>query len=290
MTRIDKSALVSPGAEMGSEVVIGPFCVIGPEAVLGDGCRLHNNVTMMGHTVVGRNNEFFPNTVIGAPPQDLKYKGGPTRVEIGDGNVFREMVTVHAGTELGGGDHNRLLVGVHLAHDTSVGDNCVIANQVQLAGHVHVEDCCHVGGLSAFHHFVTVGRYSYVGGMSRVTVDVPPYTKVAGYRARVRGVNTEGLKRWGLSTNEIRRIRRTCTALFGRRTDGNGGSLLERLEAVENNGDLTPHERYLCDFVRRSLCDGVYGRHLETKRRDSDKDRESYYGKTPPKVAAKEAS
>jgi len=293
MGDIDRTAVVSPGALIGRDVVLGPHCVIGPHVVLGDGCRLHNNVTIIGQTVVGSGNEFFPNAVIGAPPQDLKYKGGPTRVQIGEGNVFREMVTVHAGTEIGGGltrigDHNRFLVGVHLAHDVAIGHRCVIANQTQLAGHVHVEDCCHIGGVAAFHHFVTVGRYSYVGGMTRATFDVPPYTKVAGYTARVRGLNVEGLKRWGMDPAEIRVLRRTCSMLFGRRAEEYGASLAERLAFIENNGQLTDHQRYLCEFVRRSLHDGVYGRHRETLRRDTDRDRQAYYGAPKPHLAAGE--
>lgn len=295
MGHIDKSAVISPGARIGRDVAVGPFCVIGPDVVIGDGCRLHNHVTIVGHTTMGANNEFFPYVVIGEPPQDLKYKGGLTRVEIGCGNVFREMVTVHAGTELWGGltrigENNRLLVGVHVAHDVVIGNHCVIANQVQLAGHVRIEDCCHIGGLAAFHHFVTVGRCSYVAGMSRVTTDVPPYTKVAGYRAQVRGVNAEGLKRWGFDADSIRQIRRACSALFGRRASENGGSLIERLARVEDNGEPTEHQRYLCEFVRRSLCHGVYGRHLEAKRRDTDRDREDYYRAGTPGPQATETT
>lgn len=282
MSDIHPAALVSADARIGTGVIVGPFCVIGPHVVIGDGCRLHNNVTITGHTTIGAENEFYPNAVIGAPPQDLKYRGGETRVEIGSRNVFRELVTVHAGTEVAGGvtrigDDNRLLVGVHLAHDVLVGNRCVIANQVQFAGHVHVEDHCHIGGLAAFHHFVTVGRYSYVGGMSRVVVDVPPFTKFAGYRARPRAINAEGLRRWGFAPETIKLLKRTYAELLGRRAEVMGGSLLERLNRVESNGELIAEQKLLCGFLRRSISEGVYGRYLETLRSDTDADRKKFY-------------
>jgi UDP-N-acetylglucosamine acyltransferase len=286
MSEIHPSALVSPGARIGRDAVIGPFCVIGPGVILGERCRLHNNVTLTGHATIGAGNEFFPNVVIGAPPQDLKYHGGMTRVEIGDRNIFREGVTVHAGTEVGGGvtrvgSDGLFCVGVHVAHDVTIGNRCVIANCVQFAGHVHVEDCCNIGGLAAFHHFVTVGRYAYVGGMSRVVMDVPPFTKFAGYRAKPRAINAEGLRRWGFEPDAIRSLKRTYSDLFGRRAELMGGSLAERLARIENNGELTDEQAVLCRFVRRSLCEGVYGRYLETLRADSDADRKRFYDRKP---------
>lgn len=280
------TAVVAPEAKIGHDVEIGPFCVIGPGVALGDGCRLHNSVTVTGCTTVGPRNEFYPNCVIGSAPQDLKYRGEPTRVEIGDGNVFREMTTVHAGTEVAGGltrigNGNHFLVGVHIAHDVSIADKCVFANQVHFAGHVHVEDGCHVGGLAAFHHFVTVGRYAYVAGMARVTTDVPPFSKVAGYRARPRGINSVGLSRWGFSPETIRELKRTYFALFGRKAEEKGDPLLERLQRVESNDDLSAEQRHFCDSIRRSMSEGVYGRYLETLRQDSDADRRKHYGARP---------
>lgn len=286
MSEIHPTAVVSPGAEVGRDVIIGPYCVIGPNVVVGDGCRLHNHVTIMGNTTIGAGNEFYPNTVIGSPPQDLKYRGGDTRVEIGERNIFREAVTVHAGTEVAGGvtkigSGSLFCVGVHFAHDVVVGDRVVIANQVQFAGHCHVEDCCNIGGMSAFHHFVTVGRYAYIGGMSRVPRDVPPFTKFAGYNSKPRAINAKGLRRWGFSQETIRSLQRTFSELYGKRADPSEGPLLERLARVENNGELTEEAALLCRFIRRSICEGIYGRYRESLRTDTDADRKNFYDRRP---------
>ncbi len=282
MSKIHPSACVDKRAEIGAGVEIGPHCVVGPNVVLGDACHLHNTVTITGKTTVGRNNEFFPCAVIGAAPQDLKYRGGLTELIIGDDNVFREQVTVHPGTELGGGvtsvgSHNCLLVGVHLAHDVKVGDHCVVANYVQIAGHAHIQERVHIGGVAAFHHFVTVGRLAYVAGMSRVTVDVPPFMITAGYPARVRGVNVQGMTRWNFNRDHIDCMREAFRFLFGRKGQGEGASLLERVQLFESNGQLDENTRYLCDFLKRSTINGVFGRHLESVRRDTAADRGEFY-------------
>jgi len=282
MNKIHPTACVDKKAQIGSDVEIGPFCVVGPDVVLGDGCRLHNNVTIVGHTTVGRGNEFFPCTVIGAVPQDLKYRGQRTELIIGDHNVFREQVTVHPGTEVGCGvttigNHNRFLIGVHLAHDVVVGDHCVISNYVQVAGHVHIEDRVHMGGMSGLHHFVTIGRLAYLAAMSRVSVDVPPFLVVAGYPARVRGVNVEGMQRWSYSKEQIDAVREAYRFLFSRKAQGAPSSLLERVRQFESNGRLDENTRYLCEFVKRSSLSGVYGRYLESLRRDTAADRGQFY-------------
>ena len=291
MTEIHPQACLDEKARLGEDVRVGPFCVVGPDVELGDRCVLHNNVTVTGKTRIGAGNEFFAGAVIGTCPQDLKYKGSATELHVGEENIFRECVTVHTGTEVAGGvtrigSHNRLLVGVHLAHDTEVGNDCVIANSVQLAGHVRIEDCCHIGGVAAFHHFVTVGRYSYVGGMARVTVDVPPYMIMQGYPARVRGVNFNGLGRWGIDESSISSLKNAYRLLFSRKPDDAFSNLLERVDQIESNGKLDEHTRYLCEFLRRSTREGVYGRYLESKRTDSSDDRRTFYagreGETDP--------
>jgi UDP-N-acetylglucosamine acyltransferase len=282
MTDIHPQACVDPDAKLAADVRVGPFCVVGPGVEIGSGCVLHNSVTVAGKTRHGAGNELFPGAVLGTTPQDLKYKGTQTELHVGDGNVFRECVTVHCGTEVAGGitrigDGNRLLVGVHVAHDSVVGNNCVIANYVQLAGHVHVEDYCHIGGLAAFHHFVTIGRYSYVAGMARVTVDVPPYMIMQGYPARVRGLNVNGLNRWGLDGDTVASLKNAYRALFPRKSEDLSGSLLERIERLDANGEADEHTRYLCEFLRRSTRHGVYGRYRESLRTDSTSDRAHYY-------------
>ncbi|UCG33451.1 MAG: acyl-ACP--UDP-N-acetylglucosamine O-acyltransferase [Phycisphaerales bacterium] len=285
MTDIHPHACVESGAELGRNVRVGPFCVVGPHVQLGDGCVLHNNVTVTGRTRIGPNNEFFPGAVVGTSPQDLKYKGTETELHVGSGNIFREFVTVHTGTEVASritriGSNNRFLAGVHLAHDCMVGDQCVIANYVQLAGHVHVEDYCHIGGLAAFHHFVTIGRYSYVGGMARVTVDVPPYMIMQGYPARVRGVNVNGMNRWGLNSDSVAALKDAYRRLFARKGEDDFANLTGRIERLEAAGDLDEHARYLCEFLRRSTHEGVYGRYRESLRADTAADRAGYYGES----------
>jgi UDP-N-acetylglucosamine acyltransferase len=280
---IHPSATVDPKAAIGRDVSIGPNCCVGPDVALGDGCVLHNNVTITGHTVCGRENEFFPGSVIGAAPQDLKYKGGLTRVEIGDGNVFRELVTVHAGTEVAGavtwiGSHNRFLVGVHVAHDAKIGNDCILSNYVQLAGHVCLEDKVTMGGIIGVHHFTTIGTLAYIGGLTRIINDVPPFMIVEGNPARVRGFNETGMKRWGFAEDQIRGVREAYRTLFGPKAQTFGVSTLDRLAAIESREELNGEVRYLCESVRRSIRDGVYGRWLERDRRDTHADRQAFYG------------
>lgn len=279
---IHPSAIVDPKAVIGQNVTVGPNSYVGPDVSLGDGCVLHNNVTITGHTTCGRQNEFFPGSIVGTPPQDLKYKGGLTRVEIGDENVFRELVTVHAGTEVAGGltyigSHNRFLVGVHIAHDARIGNDCILSNYVQLAGHVCLEDKVTMGGIIGVHHFTTIGTLAYIGGLSRIINDVPPYMIVEGNPARVRGFNETGMKRWGFSDDRVRGVREAYRTLFSAKAQTGGNSILDRLDSIENRNELNGEVRYLCDSIRRSIKDGVYGRWLERNRRDTQADRESFY-------------
>lgn len=281
-SRIHDLAYVDPQAEIGSQVSIGPHCFVGPGVTLGDNCVLHNNVTVTGRTTCGRDNVFFPGSAVGVSPQDLKYKGQETRVEVGDDNVFREQVTVHAGTEVGGaltriGSHNRFLVGVHVAHDNRIGNHCILANYVQLAGHVHLEDRVTMGGLIGVHHFTTIGTLSYIGGLTRIVADVPPYMIVEGNPSRVRGFNKTGMERWGFTPEQVRSVREAYRALFTDAGDRKGASMLDRLDAVESRADLNGEVRHLCASIRRSLNDGVYGRYLERARQDSDADRRDFY-------------
>ncbi len=282
MSQIHPSAYVDPTAEIGREVVIGPHCYVGAGAVLGDGCQLHNNVTIAARTICGRANVFFPQTVIGAAPQDLKYRGEPTLLEIGDDNVFRENVTVHAGTEVAGGvtrigSHNRFLVGVHIAHDATIGNDCILSNYVQLAGHVCLEDKVTMSALIGVHHFTTIGTLSYVGGLTRIVADVPPYMIVEGNPSRVRGFNETGMRRWGFTEAQIKSVREAYRILFSPRAERFGTSMLERIARLENQPEFNGEVRYLCESIRRSLHEGVFGRQLESHRRDTDADRRAFY-------------
>ncbi len=183
--KISPQAVVDPKADIADDVEVGPFCVIGPDVKIGAGCRLLNSVTILGDTTIGRDNVFFPNTVIGGAPQDKKYKGARTRLTVGNGNVFREACTIHTGTEKGGGvtrvgDNNLLMVNCHLGHDVALGSSCVLANNVMIAGHVVIGDYVNMMGGVGVHHFVTIGDYAYIGGYARIHHDVPPFVKIDG--------------------------------------------------------------------------------------------------------------
>jgi UDP-N-acetylglucosamine acyltransferase len=282
MSQIHPTACVESGAELGEGVCIGPHSYVGAKAVIGDGCRLHNGVTVAGKTKLGRGNELFPGVVLGMPPQDLKYAGGETELVIGEDNVFREHVTIHPGTELGGGltkigNHNRLLVGTHIAHDVTVGDNCIMSNAVQVAGHCYIEDCVTMGGMAGLHNFCTVGRHCLVGGLARVTVDVPPFTIFAGEPARVRGINSIGMSRWGFDQGSVSELRRVCKLLFSRRATLEGAHLLEKIAHLESNGPLDDNLQHFLSFIKRSMVEGVHGRYRESLRPDSPKDRSTFF-------------
>ena len=274
---IHPTAIVAAEAELGRDVEIGPFAFVGPNVVLGDGCRLYQHAIVDGHTSLGQHCQVFPQAVIGMPPQDLKYRGETTRLEIGSHNIFREMVTAHPGTDNGGGitrigDHNLFLVGVHVAHDCSIGNRCVFANYVQIAGHVHIEDNVNMGGHSAVHHFVTVGQHAFVGGMTRVPADVPPYVVIVaarGTRSEIRMINGVGLQRSGYSHKDIGALKDAFMKLFSRRARTNGTAICERVEGVLATEGINPHVERLCRFLLRSFAHGRHGRYLESLRADA---------------------
>lgn len=286
MAEIHPTAYVDRRAELGPDVEVGPFAHVGADVQVGAGCVIHSRVTLLGPLDIGEHCTFFPGAVLGSAPQDLKYKGGPTRLSIGNHNVFRELVTVHRGTEVdrrsGGvtriGDHNLLMVGVHVAHDAQVENHVILANNVLIAGHVHIEDCVNVGGASAMHHFVTVGRNAFVGGMTRVTSDVPPFMKIAGYDAVVHGVNAEGMRRWKFPEESVTAVKEAYRLLYGRRGEQGVGRTGRALDEIETNGLMEdPQVRYLVEFIRRQMREGVFGRARERGRSDSDQDRETFY-------------
>jgi UDP-N-acetylglucosamine acyltransferase len=287
MSEIHPTAVVDPRARLGRDVRIGPLCYVGADVELGDGCNLHPHVTLLGPSTFGVRNEVYSHCTLGAAPQDLKYKGGPTALVVGDNNIFRENVTVHRGTEVDRrsagrtrlGNHNLLMVGVHVAHDSDVGNHAIIANQVQIAGHVRIEDCVTVGGSSAMHHFVTVGRNAFVGGMTRITHDVPPYMKVQGYDQQIRGTNIEGMRRWHIPEESIAAVKAAWRLLYARRGESSPGRTMQALREIESNGLVNDeHVRYLVDFLRRKLDIGIFGRTREHDRTDTPSDRAAFYG------------
>ncbi|HEY3246414.1 MAG TPA: acyl-ACP--UDP-N-acetylglucosamine O-acyltransferase [Phycisphaerae bacterium] len=274
-TEIHRTAIVDPGARLGRDVSVGAYSVIGPYVTLGDGCRIYNHVTLAGHTTLGAQCQAFPGAALGLPPQDLKYKGELTRLEIGDANIFRETVTVHPGTSGGGfltriGSHNLFCVGSHIAHDCTIGDHCVLSNSVHLAGHVRVEDHVTFGGICGVHHFVTIGKHAMIGGLTRVATDVPPFMVYVAARTQpqVRMVNGVGLKRRGFSEPQIAALKIAYMRLFSRRARASGKPILESLEEILGEQPLDENVEYLCRFVLRSLAHGRQGRYLESLRQD----------------------
>lgn len=271
MTEISNLACIDPSAKIGSGVKIGPFCVIGPDVTIGDGCELLNHVTISGITQVGAHNIFYPNTVIGVAPQDLKYKGAPTETIIGYGNVFRENCTVHRGTELGGGktvigNNNLFMVACHIAHDCTLQNKIILGNESLLGGHVTVEEGVVIEALVGVHQFVMVGRYSYIGGTTPVHRDVPPFMKFSGDPNAVRGVNEEGLRRNNFTEEEIDELKQAYRKLY--RTYAISASL-DELEGQEGNNG---HVEYLCEFLRKSM-QSRFGRYQELMRKDRPQDR-----------------
>jgi len=204
MPKIHPTAIIAPGARLADDVAIGPYCVVGEHVSLGSGVSLLAHVVIEGRTTIGAGTRIFPFASIGFEPQDLKYRGEESSLEIGSNNTIREYVTMNPGTAGGGmvtrvGNNSLFMVGVHIAHDCQVGDGVVMANNATLAGHVVIEDHAILGGLSAVHQFCRIGRHAMVGGLSAVVRDVIPYGQATGDRARLSGVNIVGMQRSGFS-------------------------------------------------------------------------------------------
>ena len=219
MSKIHPTAVIDPRAEIPTDAEIGAHCVVDGPVHLGAGCVLYPHVTLMGGLVIGASNVFYPGAVIGAPPQDLKYDGEETHLVVGDRNRFREHVTIHPGTSQGGGStsigsDNLFMVGSHVAHDCRLGDGIVLSNHVLLAGHITVGDGAIFNGASACHHFTTVGRLAYVGGLTRITQDVHPFSIVEGHPARIRAANTVGMRRAGVSEEDVAIMRSAIFSIF----------------------------------------------------------------------------
>lgn len=234
MSRIHETAIVGKGAQLGRNVSVGPYCVVGPNVELGDGVTLTSHVAVDGHTTIGANTKIYPFAAVGFAPQNLKYKGEPTKLVIGNNTVVREHVTIHPGTVGGGGittvgNNCLLMVGSHIAHDCRVGDHVMMANNATLGGHVAVGDYAVIGGLCAVHQFVRIGRYAMIGGMSGVDHDVIPYGSVMGNRAVLSGLNIVGLKRRGFDRRQIHDLRAAYRLLFAKE-----GTMNERVAGVAN--------------------------------------------------------
>lgn len=234
---IHRTALVDPTADLGPDVSVGPYCVIGPRVTVGERC------TIAGHTVIERNTRVADNvrigygTVIGSDPQDLKYKGEETWVEIGSGTIIREYCTINRGSTATGkttiGERCFIMTYVHIAHDCVIGNDVIIANSVQMAGHVTVHDRAIVSGLVPIHQFVRIGTYAFVGGGSRVNQDVPPYTKAAGNPVHLYGLNSVGLQRAGFAPEVKLALKRAYRLVFNSDLTVSQGVARARVELPE---------------------------------------------------------
>lgn len=231
---IHPTAIIHSTAELEEDVRIGPYCVVGQNVRIGAGSELVSHVVVGRDTIIGKLNRFYPFASIGFAPQDLKYRGEPTRVEMGDSNTIREYVTVNRGTEGGGGvtrlgDDNFLMAYAHVAHDSLVGNRTIFANAASLAGHVEIQDDATVGAFSGVHQFCRVGAHGFIGGYSAVNKDVLPYSRVVGNRAKAYGANTIGLQRKGISEESIGAINKAYRILLSSKL--NTSQALERIRS-----------------------------------------------------------
>ena len=249
---IHPTAIVSPGARLGAEVVVGPYAVVGDDVEVGDRTRIDSHAVVQGPTRLGDDNHLHPFVSIGGDPQDKKYDGSPTRLEIGDRNVIREYCTFHRGTPGGGGvtrigDDNWIMAYVHVAHDCRVGSNTVMANCATLAGHVTVDDHVVLGAFTVVHQFCAIGRHAFTAMGSVVFKDVPPYVTAGGNAASAHGINREGLRRAGFEPATIQELHRAYRLVYR-----NGLRVPEALERLEAMRGSCPEVVPFMDFLAAS--------------------------------------
>jgi UDP-N-acetylglucosamine acyltransferase len=249
--RIHPSAIISPDADIAPDVEIGAFAIIGEHCTVGSGCVISPRATLERNVTLGENVKVGIGTILGGLPQDLKFAGEETSVEIGDGTVIREYATINRGTahsfKTTVGNNCLLMSYVHLAHDCHIGNHVILSNVVQLAGHVTVEDRAIISGLSAAHQFVRIGRNSFIGGMSRVSKDIPPFLKAVGSPVKLYGLNTIGLQRGGMDESTILELKRTYRLLF--RSDLN---ITQAIERAQDELESLPEVQELIRFVEAS--------------------------------------
>ena len=250
---IHPTAILDPGARIPSSCTIGPYCVVGAEVEMGEHCELISHVALGGPTRLGSHNRIFPFASVGLEPQDLKFKGEKTRLEIGDHNVIREFVTLHRGTPGGGGvtrigSHILIMAYAHVAHDCMVGDQCILANAATLAGHVTVEEWAVVGAFSAVHQYGRVGAHAYIGGGTIITRDVLPFSRTSAAReARAYGLNSIGLERRGFTKERIKKLHHAFKVLTASKLN-----TTQALERLKSEGDLGEDVALLLRFIEAS--------------------------------------
>jgi UDP-N-acetylglucosamine acyltransferase len=250
VANIHPSSFVDPRAELAGDVEVGPFCYVREGAILGAGCRLESHVTVFPNVTAGERNVFAHGAVIGGDPQDRKYSGEPTYLQIGDDNVFREYVTVHRATGEGNltaiGNRCFLMAYCHVGHNSIVEDGVTMANSVGVSGHVTIEEGSNIGGMTGIHQFVRVGRFSMVGGFTKITTDVPPFMIIAGSDPEVRDINAVGLRRMGITAESRMALHKACKLIFKSRLN-----LTHALETVRREVKITPEVAILLEFEER---------------------------------------
>jgi len=249
---IHSTALIDPSAQLAPDVQVGAYTVIGANVVIGSGTWIGPHVVIDGPTTIGRDNKIFQFASIGAAPQDLKYNNEPTRLEVGDRNIFRENTTINRGTTKDQlvtriGSDNLFMTGSHVGHDCIIGSHCVLANYGTLGGHVIIGDWVHMGGFAGIHQFCQVGAHAFIANNTAVTRDVPPFVMAVGRPAEPHSVNSEGLKRRGYSAEQIRNIRDAYRILYRSQL-----KLIEATEQIEQRAKDQPELQPLLDFLNDS--------------------------------------
>ena len=247
------TAIVHPHAQLACSVTVGPYTIIGENVEIGEDCEVMSHTIIDGHTKIGKGNRIFPYASVGLPPQDLKYRGEPTRLVIGDGNTIREFTTLHRGTADGAGvtkigNDNLLMAYVHIAHDCVLGNHIIMANGASLAGHVEIHDHASVGAFCGIHQYCRIGAYSFLGSYSVVNQDILPYAKTSAPRPLgVYGANRLGLERRGLTKEEVRELDAAFRLLTRSKMN-----TAQALEAIKGKGYKSEHVKALVDFIQTS--------------------------------------
>lgn len=249
---IDPRAVIHPQAKLADGVSVGPFCVIGADVEIGEGTTIESHVVIKGPTRIGRHNKIYQFTTLGEATPDLKYKGEPTTLTIGDHNVIREGVTIHRGTVQDRGDtligsHNLLMAYVHVGHDSVIGDHCILVNNSALAGHVVIDDWAILSGYTLVHQFCRIGAHAFTGMGTAVGKDIPAFMMVVGAPAAARNINVEGLKRRGFGKDDIAALMQAYKTLYRR-----GFTLEEALSELQQQAAVNPHVQTLIDSITAS--------------------------------------
>jgi UDP-N-acetylglucosamine acyltransferase len=249
---VHQTALVDPAAELGPGVSVGPYTTIGPQVRVGPGTSIGGHTVLEGWTEIGADCRIGSHVVIGAPPQDVKYRGEPTRVVVGDRTLVREFATIHRASTGGAGvtsigQQNFIMAYAHVAHDCQLGEQVIMANQASLAGHVQIGRFAVIGGLTGVHQFVRIGEFAFLGACSAVLQDIPPYVKAQGNRAKPYGLNVVGLRRHGFPAEAIQALKRAYRIFFA-----SGLNTSQALAELEQEASGSPELQHFIDFIKRS--------------------------------------